>query len=325
VNERDAKVSQSTLAGLLSRATLLTPGCAAPPCQVSSPPPAVRKLGDVLSHYLHLLDREAAVRALCSTNPVAKAVADALDANAAAPPLQMLEPLVARPHQVVPAIHTAGGRAAGGGGGAAALHAGGTGLSLGGPAPAGGYIHGHGMPDPSDGHPGGHPHPMSRASPHTRKPPQPRKRPAAHHGRGAARNVRAALDGAAAGGSGGEFGGNGFLGGWGDGGGASLGGGGHVTNFHDMLYDEVDPSQLQALMSHPEQLHTLGERLASKLPALGELPSAAAQGGSGGAGAPWSGGGGEDSLWIPTEEFLATFGDDPVADVRALRVCLCGA
>lgn len=52
---------------------------------------------DVLSHYLHLLAREEARRALCTRSTLAAAVLKALEEEAGAAPLALLEPLVSHP------------------------------------------------------------------------------------------------------------------------------------------------------------------------------------------------------------------------------------
>jgi len=57
----------------------------------------VRSLDDVLSHYLHLLAREEARRALCARSTLAAAVLKALEEEAGAAPLALLEPLVSHP------------------------------------------------------------------------------------------------------------------------------------------------------------------------------------------------------------------------------------
>lgn len=146
-----------------------------PPAQAGAPP-SVRPLADVLTHYLHLLERESARQACCAGSKLARTLLEVFESHAGAAPLRHLEPLVvlpgfAQPHPaaVPPPPHPL--------------------VFAVPPAPARPTFPVHQAPPAAP-----------TRSPHGgRKPPAPRKRAAPGGGGGAARSVRPAMDRAAAG------------------------------------------------------------------------------------------------------------------------------
>jgi hypothetical protein len=202
-----------------------------PPCAQAGASPSVRKLSDILSSFLQLLDREQARAALAGSNPFAARVLEALDASTGAAPAAPLQPLVVVPLPP-PAAH------------AAALYA----QQQQAHAQHAQHAHAHAHAPPPQ-HIGRSPHGAG-----ARKATAPRKRSAGNANGGggaggASRSIRFAADAG--------------------GGVPSLALPPGVGSFQELLGGHLDASLLGELINGDDaRLYALGERVASALPPL---------------------------------------------------------
>ncbi len=189
----------------------------------------MRKLSDILSSFLQLLDREQARAALAGSNPFAARVLEALDASTGAAPAAPLQPLVVVPLPP-PAAHAAALYAQQQQAHAQHAHA---------------HAHAHA---PAQQHIGRSPHGGPR------KATAPRKRSAGNANAGggaggASRSIRFASDAG--------------------GGVPSLALPPGVGSFQELLGGHLDASLLGELINGDDaRLYALGERVASALPPL---------------------------------------------------------